>query len=159
MRLLPLDLRRLDHLADDATRIDGIPIVHGSLPPGTLLADARTALQAGRAPLWRSPLLFVDESSGRVVGSGIFKGEPDEGWVEIGYGVAESCQRRGHATEAVRRMVELAFAQDEVRAVYAETSVVNVASRRVVEKAAFRLIGERVCAEHGPVHCWLVEAA
>lgn len=160
IRLLSLGLRRIADLGRDATRLDGIPVADGALPPFAF-DDTVAALLAGRPALWHAPFLFVDDTfdpSGRIVGSGIFKGEPSEGWVEIGYGVAPECQRCGYATEAVFALVRLAFEQPDVRAVYAETVVANDASRRVVEKVGFTYAGQRLNEEDGMVDCWFVEA-
>lgn len=156
-----LDLRRIHALRLDATQVDGIPIVDGAMPPPFLLDDAVDALTEGKPSLWHAPLLFVDTASdsiGRVVGSGIFKGEPSEGWVEIGYAIAPACRRTGYATDAVFSLVRLAFEQSDVRAVYAETAVANDGSRRVVQKVGFTHAGQRVSEDDGLVDCWFVEA-
>lgn len=160
IRLMTLDLRRVVALGVDATRIDGIPVVAGAMPPSFLLDEATDALEVGKSALWHAPLLFVDsafESHGRIVGSGIFKSEPSEGWVEIGYAIAPECQRRGYATDAVFALVRLAFEQPDVRAVYAETAVANDASRRVVRKVGFTHVGQRFSEDDGLVDCWFVE--
>lgn len=158
IRLLSLDLERLRGLRDDPTRIDGIAVVDGGLPPAFILAKAEAALDDGRDPLWFSPFVFVDEAAGHIVGSGIFKGEPDDGWVEIGYGIAACCERAGHATGGAFALVRLAFDQPSVRAVYAETSTINFASRRVVQKVGFTHAGQRFSDDDGMVDCWFVEA-
>jgi RimJ/RimL family protein N-acetyltransferase len=82
-------------------------------------------------------LVIVDTASGLAVGGIGFKSPPDEnGDVEIGYGVCESFQSRGVATEAVLAVCEIA--RRGARAVIAETDRENVASRRVLEKSGFR---------------------
>ena len=49
-------------------------------------------------------------ANGALVGNGGFVGPPDqEGTVEIGYEIAPEYRNRGHATRAVRKMIELAF--------------------------------------------------
>jgi ribosomal-protein-alanine N-acetyltransferase len=155
IRLLQYDLARLEALRAGATRVDGLQVVDDALPPAFIVADAIVALRDGGEPIWRAPFAFVDGD--RIVGSGIFKGEPDAGWVEIGYGVAEGCRSRGHATAAVFSMVRLAFAQRGVRAVYAETSTINVASQRVVQKVGFVHAGQHFSDDDGMVDCWFVE--
>ncbi|MEO8938197.1 MAG: GNAT family N-acetyltransferase [Burkholderiaceae bacterium] len=157
IRLLQYDFVRLDALRGDATQVDGLPVVDGALPPTFVIDEAIVALRAGGEAPWCAPFAFVERERGRIVGSGIFKGEPDEGWVEIGYGVAAGCRGAGHATDAVFEMVRLAFAQPGVRAVYAETSTVNGASRRVVEKVGFMHAGQRFSDDDGMVDCWFVE--
>ena len=157
IRLLSLDLSRIRALQVDPTHLDGMPIVDGALPPFPL-DSAAAALRDGRSALWHAPLLFVDPAAGCIVGSGAFKGEPDDGWVEVGYGISPACQRRGHATDAVFALVRLAFGQPGLRAVYAETAVDNVASRRVVQKVGFTHAGQRASDDDGPLDCWFVEA-
>lgn len=80
-----------------------------------------------------------ERSSGQLVGGIGFHHPPQEGVVEIGYGVAPSRQRRGYATEAVNALVEVAFAHGAA-AVVATVDADNVASRRVLEKAGFALV-------------------
>ena len=159
MRLLTYDRARIAAVRRDPSSLDGIAIVDDGLPPSFILDGAATALDAGHAERWHAPYAFVEARDGveRVVGSAIFKGEPDAGWVEIGYGVAAGHQRRGVATEGVAALVRLAFERPEVSAVYAETGVDNVASRRVVEKVGFTWAGQRASEDHGLVDCWFVE--
>jgi RimJ/RimL family protein N-acetyltransferase len=80
--------------------------------------------------------VIVDRPSGLVVGGIGFKGPPDQrGEVEIGYGICDSFQGRGLATEAVAAMCEIA--RSGAQAVVAETERANVASQRVLEKSGF----------------------
>jgi RimJ/RimL family protein N-acetyltransferase len=58
--------------------------------------------------------------------------------VEIGYGICDSFQGRGVATEMV--IAICAFARGGARVVLAETERTNVASQRALEKAGFRSI-------------------
>ena len=63
-------------------------------------------------------------ASGRplLVGVAGYKGAPDvSGVVEIGYGVVPECRRRGFASEAVRALLDRAFAAPHVTAVIAQT--------------------------------------
>ncbi|XVS61471.1 GNAT family N-acetyltransferase [Actinosynnema sp. CA-299493] len=86
--------------------------------------------------------LLVERDSGLVVGSiGLFW-PPDDGVVEIGYGVVPSRRGRGYATEATRALTDLAFTAPGVRAVRAEVELSNPASVRVLEKAGFRLLDD-----------------
>lgn len=62
--------------------------------------------------------------------------------VEIGYAVVESEWGRGHATEAVRAMVERARALPGIERVIAHTPPDRPASGRVLEKAGFTAQGE-----------------
>ena len=158
IELLRLDLARMVRLSNDPGRVDGFEVVDGGLPPTSIVEAAAKALTEGASPLWFAPYLFVEPVHGEIVGSAIFKDAPDDGWVEIGYGVAEARRGRGHASEAIAALARLAFAEAGVRALYAETSVLNAASRRVLEKAGFGWSGRRPSEEDGLVDCWSLEA-
>ena len=100
------------------------------------------------------PRLFVDEVSDRIVGSGGFKYAPRESRVEIGYNVSPDCRGRGFATDGVTLLCEEAFSSGLVSEILVETSLANVASKRVLEKAGFTLYGSGVDNE-GPVDLWI----
>ncbi len=84
----------------------------------------------------------VEKSSGDVLGWFHFRPEspdrPDE--VELGYRLRRSAWGKGYATEGSRALIEKGFAELSVMRVYATTMVVNVASRRVMEKAGLRFV-------------------
>ena len=61
---------------------------------------------------------------------------PDE--PELGYRLRRAAWGKGYATEGARALVDLAFRELGARRVYAETMAVNVASRRVMEKAGLK---------------------
>lgn len=152
IQLISLDLRAVDEALGGGEWVAGHPVTPGALPPPFLLEAARAALTEGRPALWYAPFLF--ESDGRIVGSGGFKGPPQAGEVEIGYGVAPAEEGRGFATEAVRLFCARAAECPEVEQVTAETAIGNVASQRVLEKAGFEMVGTRNTAEDGPVFRW-----
>ena len=79
---------------------------------------------------------------GSVIGDcGTHGGADEEGIVEIGYGLAEPFRGRAYGAELVRAMTEWLLERPGVRAVRASTLADNVASRRVLEKTGFALIG------------------
>ncbi len=84
----------------------------------------------------------IEKSSGRFVGWFHFRPEdvskPDE--VELGYRLRKSVWSKGYATEGSRALIEKGFAELGVERVFATTMVVNVASRRVMEKAGLRYV-------------------
>lgn len=95
--------------------------------------------------LWGDRLMINRDGAERlVIGSIIFHGRPDEsGVAEVGYGVEESWQGKGVATEGTRAAVEWALAQPGVRLVTATTPPWHTASIRVLEKSGL----VRVCVE------------
>jgi RimJ/RimL family protein N-acetyltransferase len=119
--------------------------------PGRALVERAfsASLEAIRADpetrLWGDRLMITREGDERlVIGSIIFHGKPDaSGVAEVGYGVEESWQRKGVATEGTRAAVEWALAQPGVRVVTATTPPWHAASIRVLEKSGL----VRVCTE------------
>jgi RimJ/RimL family protein N-acetyltransferase len=83
----------------------------------------------------------IERSSGQSIGGIGFKSPPNElGEVEIGYGICQSFQGRGVATDAVLALCD--FARRGARVVLADTDRDNVASQRVLEKGGFQRGGE-----------------
>ena len=84
----------------------------------------------------------MEKSSGRFAGWFHFRpatdARPDE--VELGYRLRKSFWGKGYATEGSRALIQKGFDELGVRRVVAFTMVVNVASRRVMEKAGLRLV-------------------
>jgi len=97
-------------------------------------------------------LLREDEAGGgrTLVGSGGYAGPPaEDGSVEVGYGIVTDHQRRGYASEAVRGLVQRAFARPEIRRVTAQTLPELQPSIGVLLKCGFRHAG--VGAEPGVI--------
>jgi RimJ/RimL family protein N-acetyltransferase len=78
-------------------------------------------------------------SDGRAVGGVGFKGQPDDGCVEIGYGLAPSARGHGYAAEAVVALLGVATDRGLSR-VIADTTLDNIASQRTLVRAGFRLV-------------------
>ena len=97
---------------------------------------------APEARLWGDRIALTRDGERRIVGSVIFHGRPDDnGLVEVGYGVEESAQKQGFATEAVAACVEWVLTQPRVKKVRATTPPWHQASIRVLEKCGFVRIG------------------
>ena len=119
--------------------------------PGRVLVERAfsASLEAIRADpdtrLWGDRLMITRNVEGGerlVIGSIIFHGKPGaSGVVEIGYGVEESWQGKGIASEGTRAAVEWALEQPGVRMVGATTPPWHTASIRVLEKAGLLRIG------------------
>jgi RimJ/RimL family protein N-acetyltransferase len=78
-------------------------------------------------------------ADGRAVGGVGFKGQPNDGCVEIGYGLAPSARGQGYAAEAVVALLAVAAEQGLAR-VIADTDLNNIASQRTLIRAGFRLV-------------------
>lgn len=83
---------------------------------------------------------IIRAADGLAVGGAGFKGPPDDGNIEVGYGLAPSARGHGFASEAVTALLILA-AENGVDTVLADTTDDNVASQRTLVSAGFRLVG------------------
>lgn len=86
-------------------------------------------------------------ADGLAVGGIVFKAQPKDGCVEIGYGLAPSARGAGYAAEAVARLVKLA-ADHGLSKVVATTTPSNFASRRTLQRAGFRHVGNDGKLDH-----------
>jgi RimJ/RimL family protein N-acetyltransferase len=73
-------------------------------------------------------------ADGLAIGGIGFKGQPRDGCVEIGYGLAPSARGRGYAAEALVALVAIA-AEHGVSRVIADTALHNVPSQRTLIRA------------------------
>jgi RimJ/RimL family protein N-acetyltransferase len=97
--------------------------------------------------------LMVED--GEVVGlCSYIRAVNDDGVPYIGYGVAESRRKRGHATRAIKLMVPEVLRDPKVRGIAAETAVANIPSQRVLEESGFVKTGQRHDEEDGDVFVW-----
>jgi len=79
----------------------------------------------------------------RVVGSVVFRGKPEDGIAEIGYGIEDTSRGIGLATEATRACVEWALGQPGITAVRATTFPFHHASLGVIRKLGMHPCGTR----------------
>jgi RimJ/RimL family protein N-acetyltransferase len=86
-------------------------------------------------------------SNGRAVGGIGFKGQPDGGCVEIGYGLVPSARGHGYAAEAVIALLTVA-ADHGLFKVIAETTLDNIASQLTLIRAGFRLVSTDAGLHH-----------
>jgi RimJ/RimL family protein N-acetyltransferase len=80
-------------------------------------------------------------SDGKAIGGIGFKGQPDNGCVEIGYGLAPSARGHGYAAEALAVLLSIA-AEHGLSRVIADTTKDNIASQRTLERAGFNQVGD-----------------
>lgn len=86
---------------------------------------------------------YAIEVDGKVVGSiGAFRGSNIHyRTAELGYYIAEEYWGKGIMTAAVVRVCDMVFSKTDIIRIYAEPFAHNTGSRRVLEKAGFRLEG------------------
>lgn len=82
-------------------------------------------------------LLLRTDAKPVLVGICGFKGPPEGGRVEVGYGVLQYFQRRGLASEATTALTRWAFSHPRVELVIAHTLAELAPSIRVLEKCGF----------------------
>lgn len=79
--------------------------------------------------------------TGRLIGMGAVENRSRFGGLEIGYWMGKPYWGKGFATEAASALVDLAFRVTETDVVLAACRTNNPASRRVLQKQGFQLLG------------------
>lgn len=99
--------------------------------------------------------LFVANQDHTLVGSGGYKGPPDEqGMVEIGYQIYEPYRGRGFATEAAQGLIDRAFEDSTVKVVQAHTLAEENASVRLLTKCGMIFVRAIDDPDDGPIWQW-----
>lgn len=108
------------------------------LPHPYAVADAERFISS--AELEGELAFLITSRRGAVMGmAGIAK--RDESIPELGYWLGSEFWGQGYATEAVRALIDYAFAELRHEALQAGARVTNPASRRVLEKCGFQWTG------------------
>lgn len=138
----------------ESERFEGLRLAPGGLETPAVLAWIRRGAAASLAETG-APGAWLIVSGDEAVGLASFKGVPRDGVVEIGFGVAASRRRCGHASAAVALLV------DEARrrglCLTAETAPANRASARVLERNGFLRCGARVDPDEGALLSWRLD--
>ena len=106
---------------------------------------------SGEMDPWVHGFRVVHKETGITVGACMFKGPPQDGVVEIAYGIDEDHRGKGYATEAALELVAYARATGHVRLVRAHTLPDSGASQRILGKCGFRNVGEIIDPDDGLV--------
>jgi len=118
-------------------------ILGAALPEGWPDEELTGLLSSMNPGALRFAWVVIEPVEGVVVGSAGFHGEPENGLLELGFGIHEAYRNEGYATEATRALVEWALRRDGVREVVAECEPSNAPSVRVLEKAGLNQSGNR----------------
>ena len=81
-----------------------------ALPPAFVATRSLQQISVGKPALWCLGFVVVRAADGHIVGACGFKNTPQDGRVEIGYGIAPGCRGQGAASAAVRQLLVLAWA-------------------------------------------------
>jgi [ribosomal protein S5]-alanine N-acetyltransferase len=143
----------------DDRRPEGIAFADGypsefSLEVMDLVAGERAGQAAGFGPYF-----IVRAENDTVIGEVGGAHDREKRTVQVGYSIVEPQWGKGYATEALELVLAAAFADPGVDRVIGDTMVDHGASRRVMEKAGMRAVGERDAEEDGkPVRLVTYEA-
>lgn len=104
-----------------------------------------------------TPAAWLVVEHGEVAGLCLIKGLPDDGAIDIAYGIAPTRWNRGIVSRAVADVIAWARADGRVTCLTAETLPDGWASQRVLERNGFVRTGERIDDEDGLVIGWRCE--
>jgi ribosomal-protein-alanine N-acetyltransferase len=159
LQLLPIERIHVEALLRNKSELAALLQV--TVPDGwPYFADSLSAYESHASTLreagWHG-YFFLHPKDRVLVGSGVFKGPPDDaGTIEIGYEIASEYWNRGWATEAAQGMIAYAFSHEEVRAVIAHTLAQGNASNRVLQKVGMQFIAEVDDPDEGKVWRWQI---
>jgi RimJ/RimL family protein N-acetyltransferase len=141
-------------LGESPAPADAPPLCEGNVAPREVIelirgVAARNSGSIGGDVAW----LMI--AQGEAVGMISFTRPLDGKRPEIGYGVADSRQRRGHATGAIAALLPIARAAG-FDGLTAETGTDNRASQVVLERNGFTRTGERTDPEDGELYTWTI---
>jgi RimJ/RimL family protein N-acetyltransferase len=158
IRLVPATVPLMKALIDDPARFgaligstvpDGWPEFPEAI--GFTLAHLQNAPETQYS--W-SMQFFVDQATGRLVGSGGFAAPPVERTVEIGYEVAPEFRGQRLGVAAAGALVEHAVASGEVDHVIAHTLPGPNPSTGVLVSLGFEHVDDQEDPDVGPVWEW-----
>jgi RimJ/RimL family protein N-acetyltransferase len=129
-------------------------ICEGGVAPRDVVELIRGVAARNRAALGRE-VSWLMVSEGEAVGMISFTRPHDGKRPEIGYGIADSRQDRGHATGAVAALLSIVRAAG-FDGLTAETGVGNRPSQVVLERNGFTRTGERTDPEDGDLYLWTI---
>ena len=159
LRLAPASQGELLMLSEDrmppsiAARVEP-----GALPPPFVAQRSLGHRAAGASWDWCCMFYMVDVETARIVGTCGFKGEPQDGQVEIGYGVAAGWRGRGVAAAAVRQLLDVAQNLAPGVTVVALVNPENLPSTAVVQRLGFHAVGECIDTDGERLVQWVHEA-
>jgi RimJ/RimL family protein N-acetyltransferase len=114
--------------------------LHDRIPQA--LGFAVRDIDSGAAAVLPTVWLVVRRADGRIVGDLGTHGPPgSDGCVEIGYSLAPSARGQGIGSAAVAAFVGSLAAVPGIRRITAVTAAQNTASRRLLERQGFRIMG------------------
>lgn len=141
-------------LGEGPTPTEAPAICDGGVAPVEVIELIRGVAAKNREALG-GDVAWLVVAEGEAVGMISFTRPHDGKRPEIGYGIADSRQGRGHATGAVTALLPIVRAAG-FDGLTAETGVDNRASQIVLERNGFTRTGERTDPEDGDLYLWTI---
>lgn len=129
-------------------------ICDGGVAPPAVVELIRGVAAKNRAAIG-GDVAWLVVAEGEAVGMISFTRWQDRKRPEIGYGIADSRQNRGHATQAMAALLPIVRAAG-FDGLTAETGVGNRPSQVVLERNGFVRTGERTDPEDGDLYLWTI---
>ena len=89
-----------------------------------------------------------------IIGCGGYKGQPQEGKIEIAYGTFKNFEGQGIGTEICRQLILLSLQTDPSIRITARTLMENNGSTTILERNGFKCLGIVFDKEDGDVWEW-----
>lgn len=133
------DIDALAHLANNAK----VATMVSRMPHPYTVADADAFVRrAANGGIGKAVYAITKAENGEFMGCcGIELDETAPERAEIGYWLGEPFWNKGYATEAAQVLVDMAFRAGQIEIIDARCRVVNIASRRVIQKCGFQFQG------------------
>ncbi|MCD7108241.1 GNAT family N-acetyltransferase [Rhizobium sp. DKSPLA3] len=132
------DIDALAHLANNAN----IATMVSRMPHPYTVADAADFVRRTNAgTIGKCVYAITKADTGAFLGCCGVEPHEDGRTAELGYWLGEPHWNKGYATEAAQALIDMAFRTREIAQLDARCRVMNVASRRVIQKCGFQYQG------------------
>ncbi|SIQ87042.1 Protein N-acetyltransferase, RimJ/RimL family [Rhizobium sp. RU20A] len=132
------DVDALAHLANNAN----IATMVSRMPHPYTVVDAQDFVRRANAgTIGKCVYAITKADDGAFLGCCGIEGDAMGTTVELGYWLGEPYWNEGYATEAAQALTDMAFRTRDISHMDARCRVMNVASRRVIQKCGFQFQG------------------
>ncbi|MDF1633100.1 GNAT family protein [Mycoplana sp. MJR14] len=129
------DIDALAHLANNAN----IATMVARMPHPYTIADAADFVRRTKAgAIGKCVYAITKADTGAFLGCCGIEPHEDGKTVELGYWLGEPHWNKGYATEAAQSLTDMVFRTRDVEQIDARCRVMNIASRRVIQKCGFQ---------------------
>jgi [ribosomal protein S5]-alanine N-acetyltransferase len=99
----------------------------------------------------------VYKKENKLIGSGGYKGKPEDDTVEIGYEIAPAYRNKGLATEMAKGLIDHAFRNKNVKLILAHTLGHENSSTKVLTKCGFEKVEDINDPDNGLIWKWVLK--